>query len=109
MKQLRHIESETELGPSEVAKVLDVAYSKAKKLMETNEIRSWVDTNASDGRKYLKTLYREVLAYHDRKLEMRDLEIKKPKQNKLVRSRQESAVLSNKSIEEFFRTEIFAS
>ena len=100
---------EIELTPSDVAKELQICYSKAKKLMETNEIRSWVDTNASDGRKYLKTLYREVLAYHERKLELRDLEIRKPKQNKLVRSRQESAVLSNKSIEEFFRTEIFAS
>lgn len=110
MQSERIIETEIELGPSEVAKVLNIAYSKAKRLMEINEIRSWVDTNASDGRKYLKTVYREVLSYHERKLELRDTELKSSKQyKKIIHKKNSNGVLSNKSIEEFFRTEIFAS
>lgn len=110
MERLNEIVQEKELGPSEVAKVLNIAYSKAKRLMETNEIRSWVDTHASDGRKYLKTLYREVLSYHERKIEHRDEELKAPQQSKRIMHRHNgNGVLSNKSIEEFFRTEIFAS
>ncbi|MBM2814387.1 MAG: hypothetical protein HW421_1149 [Ignavibacteria bacterium] len=101
---------EIELTPNDVAKELKICYSKAKRLMETNEIRSWVDTNASDGRKYLKTVYREVLTYHQRKIEHRDDELKTSKQNKKITPRKNGhGVLSNKSIEEFFRTEIFAS
>ncbi len=103
-------ELDIELTPVEVAKELKICYSKAKRLMETNEIRSWVDTYASDGRKYLKTLYREVLSYHERKLETRDEELKTPKQNnKMIQKKNGNGVLSNKTIEEFFRTEIFAS
>ena len=73
------IEPEIELGPSEVAKILNIAYSKAKRLMETNQIRSWVDTKASDGRMYLKTIHQEVLAYHQKKIESREAEISLPK------------------------------
>jgi len=101
---------EIELTPGDVAKELRICYSKAKKLMETNQIRSWVDTNATDGRKYLKTVYREVLAYHQKKIESRELEITHPKPIKRKNhQRNSNSVLSNKTIEEFFRTEIFAS
>jgi hypothetical protein len=106
----QNIEPEIELGPSEVAKVLNIAYSKAKRLMETNQIRSWVDTKASDGRMYLKTIHKEVLAYHQKKIESRELEITHPKPIKRNNNhRNSNGILSNKTIEEFFRTEIFAS
>lgn len=101
---------EIELTPSDVAKELQICYTKAKKLMETNQIRSWVNTNASDGRKYLKTVFREVLAYHQKKLESRETEILHPNPIKQINhQRNSNSVLSNKTIEEFFRTEIFAS
>lgn len=101
---------EIELTPGDVAKELQICYSKAKKLMETNQIRSWVDTNAIDGRRYLKTVHREVLAYHQKKIESREAEISLPKPIKRNNHQSNSkSVLSNKTIEEFFRTEIFAS
>ena len=101
---------EIELTPNDVAKELRICYSKAKKLMETNQIRSWVDTNAIDGRRYLKTVHREVLAYHQKKIESREAEISLPKPIKRTNHhRNSNGVLSNKTIEEFFRTEIFAS
>lgn len=101
---------EIELTPNDVAKELQICYSKAKRLMETNQIRSWVDTNATDGRRYLKTVFREVLAYHQKKIESREAEISLPKPiKKHNHQRNSNSGLSNKTIEEFFRTEIFAS
>lgn len=95
-----------ELTPSDVANILDIAYSKARKLMESNEIRSWIETRASDGRTFLKTIQREVFAYHDRKLESRAREFEKfSKPSKRVINQSKTG-LSDKTIEEFFRTEI---
>jgi hypothetical protein len=106
-------EPEIELGPMDVANVLKIAYSKAKKLMETNEIRSWVDTNTSDGRRYWKTVYREVNAYHQRMLDIRESRIKSPKLKLMKTDNNKKANLqnglSNKSIDEFFKTELYAS
>lgn len=104
------IEPEIELGPTEVAKLLNIAYSKAKRLMETNQIRSWVDTKASDGRIYLKTIHKEVLNYHQKRIESRETEfiLQKPIKRNNKHSKSVNG-LSEKTIEEFFRTEIFAS
>lgn len=100
---------EEELTPAEVAKYLNIAYKKARRLMETNEIRSWVDTRAINGRKFLKTLHREVVAYHERKLESRAEEFNRPKRKAIRKQKTDNRPgLSNKSIEEFFRTEIYS-
>jgi excisionase family DNA binding protein len=99
---------EEELTPAEVAKYLNIAYKKARRLMETNEIRSWVDTRAINGRKFLKTVHREVIAYHERKIESRAKEMEQPARKPIrKKTKDKRPGLSSKSIEEFFRTEIF--